>query len=70
MGGTSGEVGGKTKLETYQKYVEECRSWAGGGENFDDFSQDPNPKHKKVCYKEMVWNPNRKEWDLSYHLHT
>ena len=37
MGGTYGEVRGKSKRETYEKYLEECMNWAGGGENFDDF---------------------------------
>jgi hypothetical protein len=70
MGGTYGDVRGKSKIETYQNYLEVCRNWPGGGENFDDFSQDPDARHKKVCYSEMVWDPDRKEWVLNYHLHT
>jgi hypothetical protein len=54
MGGTYGQVRGKTKVESYENYLEICRTWLGGGDNFDDFSQNPDARHKKVCYKEMV----------------
>jgi hypothetical protein len=66
MGGESGEVRGKTKIETYVKYVEYCESWAGGA----GCTQCPESSYKKVCYKEMQWDPAREEWVLQYHLHT
>ena len=69
MGGEYGEVRGKTKIECYLAYIEHCEGWAGN-DDFNDFSQSPDVRHKKVCYKEMEWDPEEKEWVLHFHLHT
>ena len=65
VGGVSGEVRGKSKIETYLKYVvlvDEQQSF------FEE--QSPNPKHKKVCKAAMVQDPDTGEWILRYHLHS
>jgi hypothetical protein len=65
MGGTRGEVRGKSKIETYLNYVEET-------EPLEDLFTDmyPDPRYKKLCKSYMVWDPDAGEWVLSYHLHT
>lgn len=63
MGGTSGEIRGKTKIEVYSKYIEII--------NLDIFSACiPDPKNKKYCKKSMIWDPKNEEWVLFYRLHT
>lgn len=62
MGGTSGEISGATKIETYLKYVEQCEKWDG--------SHHPDPKGKKWCKSQMVRDVQTGEWVLSYHFHT
>lgn len=65
MGGTNGEVRGRSKAETYQKYAELV-------EGFGDIFQEhhPDPKYKKRCKELMVEDPEAGEWVLRYHLHT
>jgi len=63
MGGTSGTVRGKSKIETYVKYAEIAESDMWG-------ERVPDPHDKKGCKKEMTWDPQTGEWVLHYHLHT
>lgn len=65
MGGTHGEVRGKSKIATYLKYTEIVEHAKG---IMDD--AHPNPKYKKDCKKQMVQDPETGEWILQYHLHT
>lgn len=65
MGGTRGEVRGKSKVETYLKYVDLVE---GYGDTFPD--RIPDPAHKKHCKREMVLDPQTEEWVLYYRLHT
>jgi len=65
MGGMSGEMRGKSKIEVYLRYVEELE---GFGETFQE--HDPDPKYKKKCKRLMLWDPTAGEWVLHYHLHT
>lgn len=65
MGGLTDEVRGRSKSETYQKYVEVVE---GYGDTFLD--RIPDPKYKKYCKRVMVQDPNTGEWVLHYHLHT
>ncbi len=58
MGGYNGEVTGRTKIETYLRYVEECGTW--------DLDHDPEPRHKKYCKKLMKWDDQRREWVLEF----
>ena len=58
MGGCNGEVTGKTKIQTYLNYVEECESWP--------LDHDPDPRHKKHCTKLMQWDGESKEWVLEF----
>jgi len=58
MGGYGGEVRGKTKIETYLRYVDKCEEW--------DLAHSPEPKHKKYCKKAMVWDEQRREWILEF----
>ena len=53
MGGYGGEVRGKSKIETYLRYVKKCEEW--------DLDRNPDPKYKKFCKKSMVWDAARKE---------
>lgn len=64
MGGQSGEIRSKSKIEAYLKYE---RFVEGVGEIFE--SRNP-PKNKKLCKKLMVWDPDTGEWVLYYYLHT
>jgi hypothetical protein len=64
MGGHSGEIRGKSKIEVYLKYEETIAGWEG---IFED--SDP-PKNKQLCKKLMVWDPDTGEWVLHYRLHT
>lgn len=65
MGGTSGHVKGKSKVETYLKYVNLTETQ---GDTFLD--GNPNPALKKYCKREMVQDVETGEWVLHYHLHT
>lgn len=65
MGGTSGEIRGRSKIEVYLKYVEEVESCA---DTFGD--RHPDPKYKKRCKELMAQDPETGEWVLPYHLHT
>ena len=63
MGGMSGEVRGKSKIDAYLHYLRET-------EGYEDWTSLPNPRHKKACKREMVWDPEAEEWVLHYHLHS
>lgn len=63
MGGMWGEVRGRTKIETYLKYVEDC-------EGKEEWSKDPDPAGKKYCYRQMERDEDTGEWVLEFHLHT
>jgi len=65
MGGLTDAVRGRSKIETYLKYVERLE---GFGETFQE--RDPDPRYKKVCKREMVQDPITGDWVLRYHLHT
>jgi len=65
MGGMTGKIRGKSKIEVYLKYVEVVE---GYGETFQE--HDPDPKYKKNCKSLMEWDPDAGEWALHYHLHT
>jgi hypothetical protein len=58
VGGYRGEVRGKSKADTYLRYLEECERW--------DLSRYPDPKCKKSCKKQMVWDDTQKEWVLKF----
>jgi len=61
MGGLTDEVRGRSKIETYLKYVERA-------EGFED--NNPDPKYKKVCKRQMIQDPDNGDWVLRFHLHT
>lgn len=65
MGGFSGTVRGKSKIEAYLNYVREVEKRRG---TFN--SHKPHAKKKKVCKSLMVQNPESGEWILHYHFHT
>lgn len=65
MGGTRGQVRGKSKIETYLAYVDLVEANA---ETFLD--RNPDPAFKKFCKHEMVQDVETGEWVLHYHLHT
>lgn len=65
MGGLSGQIRGKSKIETYLKYKEQVEQWEG---LFED--QQPDPKFKKHCKSLMFQDSSTGEWVLNYHLHT
>jgi hypothetical protein len=58
MGGYNGEVRGSTKIETYLKYVERCEDW--------ELEHKPEPKHKKLCKRLMVWDQTHEQWVLKF----
>lgn len=62
MGGFISEVRGCSKAEVYQKYVEDSDT--------ETFSYDPDPRYKKYCKKQMIWDPEAEEWVLHFHGHT
>jgi hypothetical protein len=62
MGGSTGKITGKSKIEVYLHYVEKTKEWDG--------DSMPDPKYKKYCKRQMNWNPDTGEWVLHYHLHT
>jgi hypothetical protein len=62
MGGASGEVSGKTKIETYQRYIEQAEKMEG--------SWDPPPRLKKICKSLMEKDADTGEWILRYHWHS
>ena len=63
MAGGNGSVRGKSKIETYLRYVETAE--ANG-----DWSSIPDARHKKACEKAMTWDPDVEEWVLHFHLHS
>lgn len=63
MGGMTGEIWGKSKIDVYLQYVEET-------EDYWDWSANPDPKYKKYCKSQMIQDPETGEWVLHYHLHT
>ena len=65
MGGTYGEIRGSSKIQVYLNYLEETERM----ENTFT-SKHPDPKYRKLCKKNMVWDPSTGEWVLYYHLHT
>jgi hypothetical protein len=62
MGGMSGYIRGESKIVVYVKYQEEVEGWEG--------NCYPDPKYKKFCKEQMVWDPETGKWVLYYHLHT
>ena len=64
MGGHSGEIRGKSKIEVYLKYEEQIAGWGG---LFED--RDPDPKNKKYCKKLMVWDPDTGECEENRDVH-
>jgi hypothetical protein len=58
VGGYGGEVRGKTQIDCYLKYVEECEGWP--------LDHQPDPKYKKLCKKEMVFDHATQEWTLNF----
>lgn len=65
MGGLTDEVRGRTKIQTYQRYVDVVD---GFGDTFQEYN--PDPKYKKMCKREMMQDPDTGEWVLHFHLHT
>jgi hypothetical protein len=65
MGGTHGEVRGRSKIEAYLNYVELIE---GFGAVFNDHF--PDAKRKKACKNLMTLDPESGEWILRYHFHT
>jgi hypothetical protein len=63
MGGTHGEVRGKSKIKVYLKYQELV-------ENTFFENKIPDPRYKKYCKQTMEWDPETEEWVLFYRLHT
>jgi len=64
MGGMSGQIRGKSKIEVYLKYVEEAERCAGV---FEDVYP---PKNKRACKSLMVQDQETGEWILRYRWHT
>jgi len=62
VGGASGKVSGKKKIDVYLEYQEITDNWYG--------SVDPDPKNKKFCKSLMKLDPETGDWVLHYHLHT
>jgi hypothetical protein len=62
MGGMSGKLRGNSKIDVYLQYLKKTEGWDG--------SAHPDPKYKKVCKNQMVWDSETGEWVLNYHLHT
>ncbi len=65
MGGTTDDIRGRSKAETYQKYAQLAEDSGG---MFSDFS--PDPEHKKECKARMVQDSETGEWVLHFHWHT
>jgi hypothetical protein len=65
MGGMSGEIKGKSKIDVYIEYQEIIEQWGGTFQTIN-----PDPKYKKFCKRQMVWDLDTGEWVLNYHLHT
>jgi len=63
MGGTYGEIRGRSKIDVYLEYTELI-------ENGPMESGIPDPQYKKYCKKMMEWDPDTEEWVLHYRLHT
>lgn len=64
MGGRYGEVRGSSKIETYLEYVHQV-------ERSDMLPHNnPDPRYKKQCKREMVQDPETGEWVLAFHQHT
>lgn len=62
MGGSSGEIRGKTKIETYLRYAEQAEKQEG--------SWHPPVQNKKECKRLMEKDPGTGEWILRFHWHT
>lgn len=60
MGGQRGEVRGKTKIKTYERYIAEAEKWP--------LDYSPSPKNKKACKKAMVRDEKTQEWVLQYYF--
>jgi hypothetical protein len=65
MGGFSGEVRGKSKIETYLNYVKAIEH-CGGTFN----SHYPDGKKKKLCKSLMEQDSESGDWILRCHFHT
>ncbi len=65
MGGMSGEVRERSKIDAYLNYAEQVE---GFGDTFQDHA--PDPRNKKLCKRLMVQDPDTGEWVLYFHLHT
>ena len=65
MGGTVGEVRGRSKAEVYYRYRELVDDF---GDTFLDRYPDPNGKRE--CKRLIVQDPDTGDWVLHYHLHT
>lgn len=62
MGGYSDEIRGRSKAEVYFQYAEHTDT--------EMFAYRPDPKYKKVCKQQMLWDPKTEEWVLPFHGHT
>jgi hypothetical protein len=60
VGGYRGEVRGSSKIKTYLNYLKKCESW--------ELTRIPDPKCKKYCKKQMMWDAEKREWVLRYHF--
>jgi hypothetical protein len=65
MGGTVGEVRGRSKAEVYYQYLELVERT---GDTFQECH--PDPKGKRECKQHIVQDPDTGDWILYYHLHT
>ena len=65
MGGMHGEIKDASKIQVYLDYLGLIERVRG---TFD--SRDPDPRYKKECKRQMVWDPDTGEWVLLYRLHT
>ena len=63
MGGSIGEVRGRSKIETYLEYESLIEKGSEG-------SWDPRPAAKKECKRQMRKDPDTGEWILAYRFHT
>ncbi len=63
MGGSTGEVRGDSKIETYLEYEALTKDETDG-------SWNPNPAAKKECKRLMRKDPDTGEWVLAYRFHT
>ena len=59
MGGVTLEVRGRSKPETYARFVQQAER----NPHPDIY---PDPKHKKMCKRMMVQDPQTGEWVLVF----